>query len=162
MSKLEAQSVELLHIRSPELLSFADRLPSGRFDTRAKDKLCAEVLEFLEALSEHDRLGAFTEVADLVYYGVKAVFNHLVAEYDVASIIASACALLDCSALDAFDVARIKYHLRAEVIQDKDDFCERQEIACRVGITTSPNHRITPLYWHKISADKPRQAEPQI
>ena len=121
------------------MLDYSDKLPTGRYDLDAKNKLVGEISEFTQALADSDRLGAFTELADLVYYGIKCLFNGLANEREIIDVIVSACRILGCSPTDAFAVAQIKYQLRAITVGTKNDTEERKAVAKRVDAAIASN-----------------------
>lgn len=97
------------------ILDLAGKLPSGRIDSQAPNKLLGEIEELEEALAENDIDGALTEIADVVYYAAK--------------VIALASDLAGIARTEAFAVAQAKYRLRARDGNPKDDAAERA--ACR-------------------------------
>lgn len=129
LSITAAECELMLRENYAELLRYADALPTGRKDKLAQAKLEHELAEFDQALSIGDEIGAYTEIADIVYYCAKAVSNQLLTKRDVSQILASACLKLECTPADAFMSSIIKYHLRAEVNQDKNDKAEREAIS---------------------------------
>ncbi len=107
-----------LALQPESLLDLAAKLPSGRINTGAPEKLAAEMAELRQAIAAGDRIGAALEAADVVYYAVKAI--------------ALAADLAGISRTEAFAVALAKYRLRARDGNPKDDAAERA--ACREAI----------------------------
>lgn len=120
-----ASTINLLHMHFDELIGFADLLPTGSLDSSAHHKLLNEIEEFKHAIAHHDIVGAYTEIADIIYYGIKSVFNRQITEIEVAGIICVACRQLACDPGVAFAAALTKYRLRAVTNRVKDDHAER-------------------------------------
>lgn len=97
-----------------EILELAARLPSGIPDYRAVQKLSVEQEELKTAIVDDDHLGALTELADVVYYAVKAIHAA-----------ASMCGM-DVDA--AMDMCIAKYRLRARPGNPKNDAEERAAV----------------------------------
>ena len=97
-----------------DIILLADKLPSGAYDEASLSKLMAEVAEFREAMGADDIVGAYTELADVVYYAAKLI--HTLAEQ------------AGVTTYDALRFAEAKYALRAEPGNPKDDEAERSAV----------------------------------
>jgi len=56
-----------------QIVELAAMLPSGLQDAKAVQKLEREYQELVDAIEVEDRIGALTELADVVYYGAKVL-----------------------------------------------------------------------------------------
>lgn len=65
-----------------KIVSLMAALPSGIEDPLALDKLHREQAELAAALAANDSEGVLTEVADVVYYAIKALVNGQLSEAD--------------------------------------------------------------------------------
>ena len=116
-----------------QLLSLADRVAAvrpgspGRFDPRATEKLAREREELAEALAVGDTVGAWTEVADVVYYAAKCVATQRMTKAEAQRLVEveAAGAGLDFAA--AVRVAAAKYEARSGS-GCKDDQAEREAV----------------------------------
>ena len=97
-----------------DILLLADKLPSGAYDEAALSKLIAECDEFDTAMADDDIVGAYTELADVVYYSAKLI-NTLAEQAGVTMY-------------DALRFAAAKYALRAEPGNPKNDEAERAAV----------------------------------
>ena len=109
----------------------APHLPGGVNDPRSFEKLQAERGEFAETIAERDGLGAFTELADILYYVGKCLLNDLLGRPEAEQIIQEALASLDASgdgvdAGTALAILDAKYRVRVE--GRKNDTEERQRV----------------------------------
>ena len=102
-----------------DVLALAARLPSGLPDPNAIQKLAHERGELQAALVAGDMPGAFTEVADVAYYAIKAIHEA-----------ASAAGL---TVEQALAVCEAKYRLRARPGNPKDDEAERAAVLAVLG-----------------------------
>lgn len=109
-----------------DILRLADQLPTGRRDPRATEKFAAEMREFEDEIRAGKREDAATELADLVYYWCKMnTFQRL----SHRAQLMRACAALNVTLDTAFELARVKYTLRAEPGNPKRKDLEREACA---------------------------------
>lgn len=99
----------------------ADKLPSGRRDARARQKLDKELEELLECLEAGDAPGALLEAADCLYYAAKVYFNAppagrdgLVAFFKFGNTLVEIAETSGFSQRAIMDACIIKYTLRAQ------------------------------------------------
>ena len=104
-----------------QIISLAEKLPSGIPDPDAPEKLVAEMCELADAISAADLEGALTEAADIGYYAVKCL--HL-AVYRINDM--SGSGGLTPEGVLSLTVA--KYVLRARPGNPKDDGAERKAV----------------------------------
>lgn len=96
-----------------EILRLAALSPTGLPDPAAADKLLKEREEFRQAQAAGDEIGAFTELADRIYYACKEI--------------ATAAIEAGVSLEQALEICLIKYGLR--INSTKNDAAERSAIA---------------------------------
>ena len=102
------------------LLSLADEIAAvrsvspGRHDSHAAEKLQREREELDEALAAGDIVGAWTEVADVVYYAAKCVATQKMTEATARRIVSaeSASAGVDFDTAVRMGVAKYKVRIR--------------------------------------------------
>lgn len=98
----------------------ADKLPTGRVDARARQKLDKELEELLACLEGRDTPGALLEAADCLYYAVKIYFNAppagregLTAFFGFGETLAEIAEMSGFSQRTIMDACIIKYTLRS-------------------------------------------------
>lgn len=94
-----------------EILQLAEKLPSGLNDKHALSKLQNEYDELQKALDNEDYDGALTEAADAGYY--------------VAKYLDWVARQVDLSVDDVLKLTLIKYGLRSQPGNPKNDIAER-------------------------------------
>ena len=112
-----------------QLISLSSKLPSGSNDPKAFSKMLHEIEEFNEKLADGDRLGALLECADVLYYAVKSIYSNLFDQEMAGVYIEEVRQKGGFTRSQVEQAALIKYSLRAQPGNPKDDRKERAACA---------------------------------
>lgn len=110
------------------ILSYAAKLPTGLVDFLSLEKYQRERQELSERLEAGDTIGAYLEAGDCAYYAIKAYYNDFIDPGEVIQMIDEAARAVGLTPNQVLMVCEVKYKLRAQSGNPKDDAAERAEV----------------------------------
>lgn len=127
-TRVETLQGVIWHSWNEALLGLADKLPTGRTDEKASEKMQRETQEYQECIAAGDMLGALLEAGDVVYYAAKCAHNGVMSEKQ-ARLHAESVVGAAFSFEQALCAAHVKYNLRARPGNPKNDAQERLAVS---------------------------------